>query len=61
MFFDTHAHYDDSQFDSDREQVLASMAEAGVELIVNPGADMPSSRAARALSGVSLMPHRVSR
>ena len=50
MFFDTHAHYDDTQFDGDRDLVLSSMAEAGVELIVNPGADMPSSRAARALA-----------
>ena len=25
MIFDTHAHYDDRQFDSDREELLASM------------------------------------
>ena len=50
LFFDTHAHYDDAQFDPDRDEVLAAMPEAGVSLIVNPGADMVSSRAARALS-----------
>ena len=25
MIFDTHAHYDDEQFDQDREELLASM------------------------------------
>ena len=27
MIFDTHAHYDDKQFDQDREELLASMKE----------------------------------
>lgn len=35
MIFDTHAHYDDKQFDEDREEVLASMQELGVGTIVN--------------------------
>ena len=42
--FDTHAHYDDEQFDEDREELLNSMAAAGVELIVNPGCDLETSR-----------------
>jgi len=25
MIFDTHAHYDDKQFDQDREELLVSM------------------------------------
>ena len=29
MIFDTHAHYDDSQFDADREEVLAGLPAAG--------------------------------
>ena len=41
--FDTHAHYDDEQFDQDREELLNSMAQAGVELIVNPGCDLETS------------------
>ena len=65
MYFDTHAHYDDEQFGSDRDSLLAAMPEAGVELIVNPGCDMPSSRAARQLAarfphvyfGVGVHPH----
>ena len=30
MLFDTHAHYDDDQFDGDRETLLASLPEQGV-------------------------------
>lgn len=37
MLFDTHAHYDDDQFDPDREALLASLPERGVGLVVNPG------------------------
>ena len=46
MFFDTHAHYDDKAFDLDREELLAAMPEAGVELILIPGCDVESSRQA---------------
>lgn len=38
MIFDTHAHYDDERFDTDRETLLAGMQEAGVGRIVNVGA-----------------------
>ena len=48
--FDTHAHYDDSRFDGDRDAVLAALPEAGVELVLDPGCDLPSSRAAAALA-----------
>ena len=51
MLFDTHAHYDDERFDGDREALLASMPEKNVGLIVNPGCDIPSSRAAVELAG----------
>ena len=50
MLFDTHAHYDAEQFDADREEVLASLPGRGVSLVVNPGCDLPSSRAAVALA-----------
>ena len=46
MFFDTHAHYDDEQFDEDRETLLSSMPEHGVGCIVNPGCTVESSRKA---------------
>ena len=45
MFFDTHAHYDDEWFDADREELLAALPGAGVELVVNAGCDEPSSKA----------------
>lgn len=37
MIFDTHAHYDDEAFDEDREELLASVKEAGVAAIANIG------------------------
>lgn len=45
MIFDTHAHYDDEAFDGDREELLDSMKDGGVEYIVNVGADISSSKA----------------
>lgn len=48
--FDTHAHYDSSAFRADREAVLAALPEAGVALVVDPGCDLPTSRAALALA-----------
>ena len=48
--FDTHAHYDDAAFDADREALLAALPENGVGLVINPGCDLPSSRAAVALA-----------
>ena len=44
--FDTHAHYDSGAFNTDRLEVLASMPGQGVELILNPGCDLESSRTA---------------
>lgn len=50
MYFDSHAHYDSSAFDGDRDAVLASLLEQGVEGVIDPGCDEPSSRAAVELS-----------
>ena len=44
MIFDTHAHYDDEAFDSDREVLLNSMNENGISNIVNIGASMDGAR-----------------
>lgn len=35
MIFDSHAHYDDTQFDEDRMDVLSHLKDAGVEKVVN--------------------------
>ena len=48
--FDTHAHYDSGAFQADRLEVLASMPERGVALILNPGCELESSRTAVSLA-----------
>lgn len=41
--FDSHAHYDDSQFDGDREELLGQvLPEKGVSGIINMAADLKS-------------------
>ena len=50
MYFDTHAHYDDKSFDIDRDELLNSLPEKGVELVVLPGCDLESSRKAIAIA-----------
>jgi len=44
MYFDTHAHYDDKQFNDVRDELLGSMNDGGVSLILNVGSSMRSSR-----------------
>ncbi len=43
--FDSHAHYNDEQFDIDRDSLLASLPEAGIVGIINCGTDVKSSLA----------------
>ena len=50
MIFDTHAHYDSGAFNADRFEILASMPEKNVGLIVDPGCDLESSLDAIALA-----------
>ena len=50
MIFDTHAHYDSGAFNADRFEILESMSEKNVGLIVDPGCDLLSSRDAIALA-----------
>ncbi len=50
MLFDTHAHYDAEEFDSDRDAALNSLHDAGVGLVVDPGCDLPSSEKALELA-----------
>lgn len=46
MLFDTHAHLDHSRFDEDREELIRKIHAEGISLIVNPGADIESSKRA---------------
>ena len=50
MFFDTHAHYDSDRFDNDRGAVLSALPGLGVDLVIDPGCDEVSSKAAVALA-----------
>ena len=43
MLFDTHAHMDDHAFDEDREDLLASLPDQGLALVMNPGCSLASS------------------
>lgn len=43
MIFDTHAHYDSGAFNADRDEILLSIPEKNVGLIVDPGCDLKSS------------------
>lgn len=43
MYFDSHAHLDDTQFQADFDEVLARMRENGVTGMMNIGCDLPSS------------------
>ena len=50
MLFDTHAHLDDRAFDADRAELLASLPEQNLALVMNPGCSLVSSRNAAALA-----------
>lgn len=55
MIFDTHAHYDDEKFDEDREQLLNSLPENGIEAVTDVGASLESC--ARAVELAHQFPH----
>jgi TatD DNase family protein len=65
MLIDTHAHLDFSQFDGDRQAVIARARAAGVGAIINVGTDLASSRRAvqlaadqdRIYAAVGMHPH----
>ena len=44
MIFESHAHYDDEAFDDDREELLASLREHGIDKVINIGASLDSCR-----------------
>lgn len=50
MIIDSHAHYDDEEFNIDRDSILCSMQENGIEKIINVGANIKGSKASIELS-----------
>ena len=46
MLFDTHAHMDSRSFNEDRQDVLRSLPLSGIELLMNPGCSLESSKKA---------------
>ena len=67
MYFDSHAHYNDEDFNEDREVLLEGLKAQGVDWVVNAGADMASSKAGLELAdkydfiyaSVGVHPHEV--
>ena len=43
MLIDSHAHLDDERFDKDRDLLIKSLKENGIDLVINVGADLASS------------------
>ena len=48
--FDSHAHYDDEDFDIDRDAVLQGLKEQGVDFVLNAACDVKSCRTTLALT-----------
>ncbi|CEJ72209.1 deoxyribonuclease [[Clostridium] sordellii] len=44
MLFDSHAHLNDEKFDEDREELINSLKAKGVDLVLNPGACIETSK-----------------
>lgn len=44
MIFETHAHYEDEQFDSGREAILASLPDCGIKRVVNVGSTIETTK-----------------
>ncbi len=43
MIFESHAHYDDEAFEEDREKLLESLKENGIEYVINIGASIQTT------------------
>lgn len=66
MLVDSHTHVDMARFSADRESVIQAAVNGGVERMIDPGIDLPSSQASLALAkahpgvifaGVGTHPH----
>lgn len=44
MIFETHAHYDDAKFDTDREMLLADLPQCGISPVINVGSSIATTK-----------------
>lgn len=44
LLFDTHAHYDDTRFDENRDELLSTLPSQGIGLVVNIGASLEGTQ-----------------
>ena len=44
MIFETHAHYEDKKFDTDREELLRELPQQGISYVVNVGSSLETTR-----------------
>lgn len=50
MLFDTHAHLNDEAFHADREELIASLPQKKITLVMNPGCNLEDSKKGIALA-----------
>lgn len=50
MIFETHAHYDDEVYEKDRDALLKSLPENGIDTVINVGASLQGCRNTIALT-----------
>ena len=50
MYFESHAHYDDRQFNKDRQALLECLPQYGIYVVINSGSDLKSSYMGKKLS-----------
>lgn len=50
MIFETHAHYDDTKFDMDREELLADLPQRGISPVINVGASVATTKTTLSLA-----------
>lgn len=50
MIFESHAHYEDARFDEDREALLSSFPQKGIDYVVNVGSSLKTTQQLIALA-----------
>ena len=50
MIFESHAHYEDARFDEDREALLSSFPQKGIDYVVNVGSSLNTTQQSIALA-----------